>query len=280
MARARNIKPGFFSNDLLAEINPLGRILFAGIWTIADKEGRLEDRVKKIKAQILPYDDCDCDALLQALHDNGFILRYASGEDRFIQVVKWCEHQNPHMKEAASTIQAPCLNSAKPESVEDKPLQTPDETGASPADSLNPITLTLNPITSSDENEKVIKPVELSIAMQKFGFRIQPADPRLIELARQGIAPETISAACTHARESKPGETLQPGYIFAIVKTWGERAAALGAPGSNKNARASPKGYQTASDKRKSWCDELLGVNENDQRNAIIDITPPARFLD
>jgi hypothetical protein len=61
MARARNIKPGFFANDVLAEIDPLGRLLFAGLWTIADREGRLEDRIKKIKAQILPYDDCDCD---------------------------------------------------------------------------------------------------------------------------------------------------------------------------------------------------------------------------
>lgn len=44
-------------------------------------------------------------------------------------------------------------------------------------------------------------------------------------------------------------------------------------------ARASPA-YQTASDKRKSWCDELLGVTQNDQRSEYIDITPAARFLD
>lgn len=147
MARARNIKPGFFSNDLLAEIEPLGRLLFAGLWTIADREGRIEDRVKKIKAQVLPYDDCDCDALLTALDIKGFILRYAIGNDRFIQIVKWDEHQNPHVKEAESTIQAPCKNSAN--SGEGNTL-----TGTSRADSLNPLSDSLNPSTPSKPTEE------------------------------------------------------------------------------------------------------------------------------
>jgi hypothetical protein len=55
VARSRNIKPGFFLNDELAECEPLARILFAGLWCIADREGRLEDRPKRIKAEVLPY---------------------------------------------------------------------------------------------------------------------------------------------------------------------------------------------------------------------------------
>ena len=30
---ARNIKPAFFDNDELAENDPLGRLLFIGLWT-------------------------------------------------------------------------------------------------------------------------------------------------------------------------------------------------------------------------------------------------------
>jgi hypothetical protein len=142
MARARNIKPGFFTNDVLAEVDPLGRILFAGLWTIADREGRLEDRPKKIRAQILPYDDCNCDALLQALHKYGFILRYEVDGNAYIQIVKWAEHQNPHIKEAESTIPAPYKNSANT-------VQAHEKVVTSPADSLNPITDSLNPITDS-----------------------------------------------------------------------------------------------------------------------------------
>src|SRR5690606_6640904 len=107
MARARNIKPSFFANDDLADINPLGRLLFIGLWTIADREGRLEDRPRRIKAEVLPYDDCDVDALLDDLQKHGFILRYAVGGDRFIQVLNFTKHQNPHVKETASTIPEP-----------------------------------------------------------------------------------------------------------------------------------------------------------------------------
>ena len=104
MARSRNIKPGFFLNDLLAEIEPLGRLLFAGLWTIADREGRLEDRPKKIKAAVLPYDDCDVDHLLNELSKRDFIIRYEVNGEKYIQIVKWEKHQNPHYKEVKSEI--------------------------------------------------------------------------------------------------------------------------------------------------------------------------------
>ena len=71
MARARNLKPAFFTNDLLAEIEPLGRLLFQGLWCLADREGRLVDRPKRIKAELFPYDDADVDVLLSALAARG-----------------------------------------------------------------------------------------------------------------------------------------------------------------------------------------------------------------
>lgn len=107
MARARNIKPGFFANDDLADISPLGRLLFIGLWTLADREGRLEDRPRRIKAEVLPYDDCNPDDLLQSLHDHGFIHRYEVGGIKCLQVVNFTKHQDPHYKEKASELPAP-----------------------------------------------------------------------------------------------------------------------------------------------------------------------------
>jgi len=107
MARSRNIKPGFFTNDELAECDPYARLLFAGLWTIADKEGRLDDRPKKVKAMVLPFDNVDCDKLLQQLHDRKFIQRYQVHGDGFIQIANWKKHQNPHCKEAPSEIPEP-----------------------------------------------------------------------------------------------------------------------------------------------------------------------------
>jgi hypothetical protein len=107
VSRARNIKPGFFKNDLLAECQPLARILFAGLWCEADRAGRLEDRPKRLKADILPYDECDIDALLAELSNRGFIVRYVVDGKGFIAVPEFGKHQNPHCKEPASTIPAP-----------------------------------------------------------------------------------------------------------------------------------------------------------------------------
>lgn len=107
MARARNLKPGFFTNEELAEVAPLGRILFAGLWTQADRAGRLEDRPRRLKAELLPYDDCDVDALLGALAERGFIVRYAVEGRRLLQIVQFTKHQNPHVREPDSTLPAP-----------------------------------------------------------------------------------------------------------------------------------------------------------------------------
>lgn len=139
MARARNIKPSFFSNDDLADLDPLGRLLFIGLWTVADREGRLEDRPRRIKAEVLPYDNCDVDSLLSDLEKHGFILRYSSGEDRFIQVLNFTKHQNPHVKESASSIPAPIEHQTSPVQEQCSTPPLPEQAGLIP-DSLLPIT--------------------------------------------------------------------------------------------------------------------------------------------
>jgi len=76
MARARNIKPGLFKNELLVEQSLFVRLLFVGLWTLADREGRLEDRPKRIRLELFPYDNDDVDSALNILVENGFIVRY------------------------------------------------------------------------------------------------------------------------------------------------------------------------------------------------------------
>lgn len=110
MARTRSIKPGFFDNELLGCLPPLTRLLFIGLWCQADREGRLEDRPRKLKKTILGYDDVstdDVDAMLEALDRNGFIIRYKAEDMDYIQVINFVKHQNPHMKEKASEIPPP-----------------------------------------------------------------------------------------------------------------------------------------------------------------------------
>lgn len=126
MPRARNIKPGFFTNDELAELPALTRLLFIGLWCIADREGRLEDKPKRIKVETLPYDDFDVDAALSDLMRAGFLTRYSVDGARYIQIDKFAKHQNPHVKEAESTIPAPDKSGAST-GQESKPEQPKPE---------------------------------------------------------------------------------------------------------------------------------------------------------
>lgn len=169
MARARNIKPSFFSNDRLGEVTPLARLLFIGLWGLVDREGKLEDRPKRIKAEVLPYDNCDVDELLDLL-DPEFIVRYTADGIACIQVLNFLKHQNPHPKERESVLPNMPGNSNAANRCDqdekingkDKPINFQTHTCklklcTSPAESLllNPESLLLNPDCCSPRNEVV-----------------------------------------------------------------------------------------------------------------------------
>ncbi len=148
MARSRNIKPGFFKNDELAECDPLARLLFAGLWTIADREGRFEYRPRKIKAECLPYEDGAIDDLLSQLESKGFFYRYGN-EQQYGQIVNWHKHQNPHHKEVESELPAPSEvteNTCDAQSMHDSCMshEQPKQIASCPTDSLNLIPDSLN----------------------------------------------------------------------------------------------------------------------------------------
>jgi len=107
MSRIRYIKPGFFHDEDLADCQPFARLLFAGLWTIADREGRLEDRPRRIGAILFPYDNLDTDMLLDELHNLDLIVRYTVDGRRYISIPGWHKHQNPHYREAPSTLPSP-----------------------------------------------------------------------------------------------------------------------------------------------------------------------------
>jgi hypothetical protein len=126
--RSRNIKPGLFRNEILGAADPLLTILFEGLWCIADREGRLEDRPLRIKAEIFPYRDIpDIDGYLTQLQKMGFVRRYKVNNAALIEVLNFKKHQSPHHTEKKSQLPAP--------------VNSPLEHGGNPPDSLIPDSL-------------------------------------------------------------------------------------------------------------------------------------------
>jgi hypothetical protein len=150
MARARNIKPGFFKNEILGTLDPFVALLFAGLWTLADKSGILEDRPLRIKAELFPYrDGFDINGYLTVLEQEGFLHRYEGAGTKLIQITKFREHQNPHHTEKDSiypeysiacelTVKQPLNNGSTPADSLNTDSLIPDSLNT---DSLNPSTL-------------------------------------------------------------------------------------------------------------------------------------------
>tara|TARA_R110002020_G_scaffold10785_2_gene40919 strand:- start:2771 stop:3562 length:792 start_codon:yes stop_codon:yes gene_type:complete len=238
MARARNIKPAFFENDILAECLPLSRLLFIGLWTIADKAGRLERRVKKIKAQVLPYDNCDCEKLLKQLEEKGFILSYKVDEIVYIQILNFDKHQNPHVKESASTILAPDLNQTSME----EECRIPD-TGYRIPDTLNPI---------DDiwfEEFWVSYPDQGSNGKRGAAFKgaKSKAKPIYEKLVKEGLNHETINNGCKEYAKfvSSTGERCCHATTWLNQERWSTDyniSQALNRPHGNYNNSNSPSG--------------------------------------
>jgi hypothetical protein len=151
MARARNVKPSLFKNEVLGVADPLLSLLFVSLWCLADKAGRLEDRPLRIKAETFPYrDGANVEEMLNDLHKYGFIRRYVVGELRLIQIVNFDKHQHPHRTEKESelpqfqevtgiTVKAPLSNGYKtPDSLQTLTLQT-EEDAATAAPKADPV---------------------------------------------------------------------------------------------------------------------------------------------
>ncbi len=144
MARARNIKPALFANDELAELDPIDRLFFIGLWTIADFKGDIEWRAKKVKALVLPYDNCDAEQIAINLDNSGFVRFYSVQGQNYLNITKFSIHQNPHKNEREKGSNIPKFEDCYRADVDIKGLSinrdkngtNPDKNGTAPADSL------------------------------------------------------------------------------------------------------------------------------------------------
>lgn len=107
MPRIRSLKYEYFINEHLAQISAEARLLGLGLTTVADREGRLEDRPLRLKVLLFPYHDVDVDALLSELASIGFVKRFENGGKKYLAITNFLKHQKPHPREPASVIPSP-----------------------------------------------------------------------------------------------------------------------------------------------------------------------------
>jgi hypothetical protein len=279
MARARNIKPGFYKNEDLAECSVWARYIFPGLWMLADREGRLEDRPKRIKGELLPFDSEDLEPLLRELSDKGFIVRYQIEGASYIQISKFKEHQSPHYSEKQSVIKPPIVQESKA----DKEIETlgtlPEDSektvsikrGSQPPDSLIPDSLIPDSVLTSSasdltterpekidappkvetqENQKPTRAGSIACHLRNLGIDTASVRDEVIEWADKNIPDTIISEAVAMARQRKPNERISSAYLAPIV-------AELLNPKPKKNGEAawwtSEKGIEAKAREVNCW---------------------------
>lgn len=108
MLRARVIRPGIVTNEILAALGPEATLLFERLWMLADREGRLEDRPARIRAELFPYwPDFPVEKHLESLCKSEFILRYVQNGCNCIVIINFHKHQHVHPHEMKSTLPSP-----------------------------------------------------------------------------------------------------------------------------------------------------------------------------
>ena len=131
MARIRNIKPDFWTDEKLVELETWERLLFIGLWNFADDEGYMPYSPKRIKMQIFPGDSLEVSRGIQSLISIGAVELFDSEFGQVLHVSKWSKHQkvsNPSKSKYSAVELAPADGKPRKQAV---PAQEPLE------DSLN-----------------------------------------------------------------------------------------------------------------------------------------------
>jgi len=93
MARVRTIKPEFWTDRRVGECSASARLLFIATLNFADDEGGLDRSAKQLKAQAFPYDNIDCEALVQELLSVGLLIEYEVSGNKYLHIKNFRKHQ-------------------------------------------------------------------------------------------------------------------------------------------------------------------------------------------
>lgn len=111
MPKIRTVKPELFKHEELYDAEydyrlPL-RIAFVGLITCCDREGRFRWQPRRLKSDVLPFDEVDMGQVLDALVERGFIKKYEYQNQWYGCIPSFLRHQRINSHESQSILPAP-----------------------------------------------------------------------------------------------------------------------------------------------------------------------------
>ena len=112
MPRIRSVKPEFWADEELAmAVSRDARLLYIGLWNLADEHARLRGDPRFVKGQLFAYDDDlspkAIEALLDELAAAGKVQRYQSGSSTYLFLPNLAKHQRLEAAKVESRLPAP-----------------------------------------------------------------------------------------------------------------------------------------------------------------------------
>jgi hypothetical protein len=112
VARIRSVKPEFWDDQELAEqVSRDARLLYIGLWNLADEHGRLRGDSRFIRGRVFPYDDDleidDVTMLIAELVLAGKVLPYRTDSGIYLFLPNLGKHQRLEGDKVASKLPDP-----------------------------------------------------------------------------------------------------------------------------------------------------------------------------
>jgi len=102
MARKRTIDPSFWKNNNVAKLNMLERLLFMGIFSNADDEGKGEADPAYLRSTIFPYDDISLKEIINGINKickYMNIIFYEVNSVKYYKILNWKKWQSINKKQ-------------------------------------------------------------------------------------------------------------------------------------------------------------------------------------
>lgn len=163
MARIRTIKPELPQSETVGRLSREARLLFVLLFTVADDAGRVRAASRLLASLLYPYDDDApglIDGWLDELVDQKQVRLYEVDGSRYLEIVKWLEHQKID-RPSASKLPAP-------------PEASPDTREGSRALGVVSVPSTV-PVPRSGSNSRATDRDEVSDKPTKIGADFQPS---------------------------------------------------------------------------------------------------------
>ncbi len=134
MPRRRMIDPDFWNDSRVKRLSPTERLLFIGMISYADDEGRLLADPAFLRSKVFPYDDFSLEDIISMrdhiLETNPNVQLYQNAGEDYLFFRKWPRYQKPSHPQPSKLPQPPEIQESDQEPLQEtvqEPIQEQDQ---------------------------------------------------------------------------------------------------------------------------------------------------------